>query len=90
MIRCSCAENKDGIYKCQGRCGCAKAGQKCTELCKCKGSCKQYINMGLSPFIDKCSENLVQFDEEIDIEIEEKLSILLEFEDVDDDIELIR
>ena len=46
--------------------------------------------MDLSPYIDKCSENLVKFDEEIDIEIEEKPSILLEYEDVDDDIELIR
>ena len=39
LTKCGC-KAKDGIFKCSGPCGCKRSRPNCTDLCKCKGSCK--------------------------------------------------
>ena len=43
LTKCVCSLWK-GVFKCSGCCGCSRSEQHCTELCKCKGSCKWWEN----------------------------------------------
>ena len=43
LTKCGCSL-LNGVFKCIGNCGCRRSGQPCTELCKCKGSCKWLEN----------------------------------------------
>ena len=81
LVKCFCSE-KDGVYKCTGRCSCKKSGQLCTELCKCKGACQHTGNSTENEELDIADE-IDEDDELEDVDIEYEL----EYDDIQSTVE---
>ena len=84
LKRCGC-NLRNGVFKCTGLCGCRKSGQPCTELCKCKGACKWWVQNDTDNADNNELDSIEEEGEEEDVhdeEIEEQSQV--ESEDLEE------
>ena len=68
LTKCGCSL-RNGVFKYSGPCGCRRSKQHCTNLCKCKGSCKWWENndennVELDNTMDEVDKNVMVEDQE--------------------------